>query len=348
MCIYMKKIRLGKTELMVTKTAFGALPVQRRSIDEGVSILKAAYNAGINFFDTARAYSDSEEKIGIAFSKDIRKNIIIATKTGAENADDFWKHLETSLKKLNTDYIDIYQFHNPAFLPVPGGKDGLYDAALEAEKQGKIRHIGITNHRLNVATEAAGSGLYDTLQFPFSMLAAEPEFELLKLCKENDVGFIAMKALSGGLITNAKPTFSFIWQTEGVVPIWGIQHMHELLEFLELDKNPPPYDDEMKSLIEHDKKALSGDFCRACGYCMPCPADIEINMAARIYFLITRAPYKGFISKEYQKKMAKVDNCINCNACKAKCPYELDTPKLLRKQYELYKKFVAEHIKEVE
>ena len=344
----MEKMRLGKTGLMVTKTAFGALPIQRRNMTDAVEILKLAYESGINFFDTARAYSDSEEKIGTAFTPEMRSNIIIATKTTASNAEKLRADLETSLKKLNTDYIDIYQLHNPAFLPVPGGEDGLYDAALEAKQQGKIRHIGITNHRIQVAYDAAKSGLYETIQFPFSMLSGEPEFKLLKLCRENDIGFIAMKALSGGLITDARPTFSFIRQYENVVPIWGIQHMHELLEFIELEKNPPVYDDEMKMLIEKDKAELSGDFCRGCGYCMPCPADIQINMSARMYFFITRSPYKNYITKEYQKEMAKIDSCIGCNACKARCPYELDTPKLLKRQYELYKGFVSEHADEVE
>ena len=343
----MEKIRLGKTELMVTRTAFGALPVQRRSVQEGAEILRSAYDGGINFFDTARYYTDSEEKIGIALS-DVRENIVIATKTGAQNAGAFCEQLETSLKNLKTDYIDIYQFHNPSFLPVPDGEDGLYNAAVKAKGQGRIRHIGITNHRLDIAEEAVKSGLYETLQFPFSMLSGEPELRLLELCRKNDVGFIAMKALSGGLITNVKPTFSFIRQFENVVPIWGIQHMHELLEFLELEKNPPPYDEEMKALAQKDKKELNGEFCRGCGYCMPCPAGIEINMAARIYFLVTRSPYKGYISKNYQKNMAKIDNCINCNACLSKCPYGLDTPNLLKRQYELYKGFVNEHLSEVE
>ena len=344
----MEKVRLGKTELMVTRTAFGALPVQRRSVPDAVEILKTAYNSGINFFDTARAYSDSEEKIGIAFSKEMRKNIVIATKTTASTAAGLKSDLETSLKKLNTDYIDIYQFHNPAFLPVPDGEDGLYDAAMEAKRQGKIRHISITNHRIQLAYEAAESGLYDTIQFPFSMLAKEPEFKLVKMCEENDIGFIAMKALSGGLIASARPTFSFIRQFENVVPIWGIQHMHELSEFIELENNPPAYDNQMKEIIEKEKYELGDNFCRGCGYCLPCPADIEINMAARIYFLITRSPYKNFITGEYQAKIAKIDNCINCNACKSRCPYGLDTPNLLRRQYELYKGFVEEHIKEVE
>ena len=148
----------------------------------------------MNYFDTARAYSDSEEKVGAAFAG-MRDRVILATKTAAQTAEEFWKDLETSLRTLGTDYIDIYQFHNPAFCPRPGGADGLYDAALEARSQGKIRHISITNHRLAVAHEAIDSGLYDTLQFPFSYLSGPQELELVEKCRAADMGFIAMKGL---------------------------------------------------------------------------------------------------------------------------------------------------------
>ncbi len=175
----MHQITFGKTGLVLEKNGFGCLPIQRISETEAVKLLHKACDGGINFFDTARAYSDSEQKVGAAFSA-MRGKIVLATKTAAQNADEFWKDLETSLRTLKTDYIDIYQLHNPAFCPKPGGEDGLYDAALEAKKQGKIRHISITNHRLAVAQEAIDSGLYASLQFPFSYLAGEQELELVR------------------------------------------------------------------------------------------------------------------------------------------------------------------------
>ena len=197
--IFMNRITLGKTGLVIEKNGFGCLPIQRISEQDAVKLLHKAYDGGINFFDTARAYSDSEQKVGAAFSS-MRDKIVLATKTGAQTAEGFWKDLETSLRTLKTDYIDLYQFHNPAFCPKPGGEDGLYDAALEAKKQGKIRHISITNHRLAVAHEAIDSGLYETLQFPFSYLAGEQEMELVRKCRETNMGFIAMKGMAGGLI----------------------------------------------------------------------------------------------------------------------------------------------------
>ena len=228
----MHQITFGKTGLVLEKNGFGCLPIQRISEQEAVRLLHKAYDGGINFFDTARAYSDSEQKVGAAFSA-MRGKIVLATKTAAQNADEFWKDLETSLRTLKTDYIDIYQLHNPAFCPKPGGDDGLYDAALEAKKQGKIRHISITNHRLTVAHEAIDSGLYETLQFPFSYLAGEQELELVRKCREKDMGFIAMKGMAGGLIRDGFTAAAWMAQQEGVVPIWGVQREQELDQFLQ-------------------------------------------------------------------------------------------------------------------
>ena len=211
----MNKITLGKTNLVIEKNGFGCLPIQRIREQDAVDLLHKAYDGGINFFDTARAYSDSEQKVGAAFSS-MRDKIVLATKTGAQTAEGFWKDLETSLRTLKTDYIDIYQFHNPAFCPKPGGEDGLYDAALEAKKQGKIRHISITNHRLAVAHEAIDSGLYETLQFPFSYLAGEQEMELVRKCRETNMGFIAMKGMAGGLIRDGFTAAAWMAQQDGV------------------------------------------------------------------------------------------------------------------------------------
>ena len=277
----MADVTLGKTKITVNKNGFGALPVQRVSVEEAGTLLKKAFNHGITFFDTARAYSDSEEKLGLAF-EGIREKIYIATKTAADTAEGFRRDLEESLRLLKTDYIDLYQFHNPAVCPKPGDGSSLYEAMLEARERGTVRHIGITNHRLHVAAEAVESGLYETLQFPFSYLASEKELELVEACKAADMGFIAMKALSGGLITNSAAAYAYLAKFDNVLPIWGIQREHELDEFLSYIDNPPVMTEELEAVIEHDRKELLGEFCRGCGYCMPCPAEIEINTCARM------------------------------------------------------------------
>lgn len=335
----MQKVTLGKTGLVVSKNGFGALPIQRISKKEAVYLLQKAFYNGINYFDTARMYTDSEEKMGAAFSY-IRDKIIISTKTGAQDAEGFWKDLNTSLKNLQTDYIDIYQFHNPAFCPKPGDESGLYEAISEAKKQGKIRHIGITNHRLGVAKEAIACGLYETMQFPFSYLAGEPEREIVEMCKKENMGFIAMKGLSGGLITNSALAYAYMAQFDHVAPIWGIQRESELDEFLSYQENPPSMNAEREAEVERERKELAGDFCRGCGYCMPCPVGIEINNCARMSLLLRRSPKEGYLEKDWQEKMKKIESCLHCGACKSKCPYGLDTPALLAKNYEDYKTFL--------
>lgn len=337
----MQTVRLGKTGLIVNRNGFGALPIQRITKAEAVYLLQKAFYHGINYFDTARAYSDSEEKLGEAF-RYIREKTIISTKTAATDAESFWKDLDESLLKLKTDYIDIYQFHNPAFCPKPGDASGIYDAALEAKKQGKIRHIGITNHRLAVAGEAIESGLYETLQFPFSYLAAEPELKLVEDCKKSDMGFIAMKGLAGGLIHNSACAYAYMAQPgfEHVAPIWGIQREKELDEWLSYQNCPPELTEELLAEIERDKSMLAGDFCRGCGYCMPCPAGIEINNCARMSLMLRRAPEAAWLSEEWQGKMKKIEDCKHCGKCKSKCPYGLNTPELLAKNYEDYKTFL--------
>lgn len=337
----MDKVILGKTGIEVNKNGFGALPIQRISKKDAVYLLQKAFYNGINYFDTARAYSDSEEKMGAAFEY-TRDRIIISTKTMAQTAEGFWKDLEESLKKLKTDYIDIYQFHNPAFCPKPGDESGLYEAALKAKKQGKIRHIGITNHRISVAQEAIDSGLYETLQFPFSYLAADADLEIVENCKKAGMGFIAMKGLSGGLIHNSACAYAYMAQPQfsHVAPIWGVQRESELDEFLSYQVCPPGLDERLMKEIEADRQQLSGDFCRGCGYCMPCPVGIEINNCARMSLMLRRAPQEGWLSPEWQEKMKKIEDCLHCGQCMDKCPYGLNTPELLAKNYEDYRTFL--------
>ncbi len=336
----MAKVTLGKTGITVEKNSFGALPIQRISTEEAVKLLRRAYSHGVTFYDTARWYTDSEEKLGEAFDG-MREKVFIATKTGAADAEGFWKDLHTSLNNLRTDYVDIYQFHNPAFCPRPKDGSGLYEAMLEAKEKGMVRHIGITNHRLNVADEAIESGLYETLQFPFCYLATEKDIELVGKCKEAGMGFIAMKALSGGLITNSAAAYAFLAQYDNVLPIWGVQREEELDEFLSYIDNPPEMTQELSEVIAKDREELLGDFCRGCGYCMPCPVGIEINNCARMSLLIRRSPSAAQLTPQAQEKMKKIENCLHCGKCKSKCPYGLDTPTLLEKNYKDYCEILA-------
>ena len=341
----MDTITLGSTGIVAQRNGFGALPIQRDDRETAVRLLRKAFENGVNYYDSARIYTDSEEKIGLAFGDmGVRDRIYIATKTHARDVAAFWRDLETSLEMLRTDYIDVYQFHDPKQIFRPGDGTGMYEAMLEAKAKGMIRHIGLTNHSLARAAESIETGLYETLQFPFSYLSGEPEMALVRACREKNMGFIAMKALSGGLITNAAAAYAAIAEAETVLPIWGIQRESELDEFIGFINDPPVMTEEMRAVIERDRKELSGDFCRACGYCMPCTVGIEIPTAARMIQLIRRSPSAPLLSERMQAGMRKIEDCVECGKCVAHCPYGLDTPKLLRKAYEDYKKILSGEI----
>ena len=339
----MKNITLGRTGITVPQNGFGALPIQRIPLKDAVRILRKAYNGGMRFFDTARAYTDSEEKVGAAFGDGYvkRDEIVIATKTGAKTPEEFWQHLDMSLNNLKTDYIDIYQFHLMGQCWKPGDGTGMYECMLRAKEEGKIRHIGGTAHKIGIAKELIESGLYETVQYPFSYLATDQEADLIKMCNENNVGFIGMKGLAGGLITNSRAAMAYISQFDGAVPIWGIQREKELDEWLSYMKETPVLDDELKTFIESERKELMGDFCRGCGYCMPCTVGIQINQCNRMSLMLRRAPSESWLSDHWQAEMNKIEQCIGCGACLSKCPYELEIPTLLRKNLEDYREVLA-------
>lgn len=338
----MEKIRLGKTGLMVTKTAMGCLPIQRRSTEDAVAILRAAYEGGINYFDTANAYSDSEHKMGLAL-RDVRENIIISTKSQGRDAKTVLAHIENSLRELQTDYIDLFQFHQVEEMPDFDDPEGMYAGALEAQRRGWIRHIGVTSHRIELAFELVKTGKFETMQFPFSYLSGEQELKLIELCRETDTGYIAMKALAGGMLNNSRAVHAFMKEQEDVVPIYGVQTMGQINEWLSLAEEDPDLDDELRAIITKDRRELAGSFCRGCGYCAPCPEDIEIYNSARMNMLLRRSPWQQYMTDEWYEKMHRIDNCRHCNECASRCPYGLDTPALLEYMLKDYDEFYREH-----
>jgi len=336
----MREITLGMTGIKVPQNAFGALPIQRVSEEEAIHLLRKAYEGGMRLFDTARAYSDSETKLGKAFSG-MREKVVITTKTAAKTPEQFWKDLETSLKELQTDYIDIYQLHMAPQCFKPGDGTGMYECLLEAKKQGKIRHIGITAHKIGVAEEIVESGLYETLQFPLSYLSSEREERLVKSCKEHNMGFICMKAIAGGLITDYQAAAAYLYQFDNTLPIWGIQRDWELDQWLSLFKETPEMTPERAAFIEKERMELSKEFCRGCGYCAPCTVGIEIHTCARWSLMVRRAPSDVWLNEENRAKLDKIPDCIECGACLSRCPYELPIPSLLKKNYEDYQEILA-------
>ena len=336
----MKTMILGKTGLTVTKPAFGALPIQRTAKDEAVRILRRAYEGGIRYFDTANAYTDSEEKLGLALA-DVRGDVVISTKSLGRDYDTVAGHIQRSLERLRTDYIDLFQFHQvSAWEEIDAG---AWDAAMEAKEKGYIRHIGVTCHSLQFAREAVASGRFETLQYPFSYLSSPDEQALVRACLDAGMGFIAMKALAGGLLSNARAVHAFMREQDGVAPIYGVQTMEELDQWLALAEEDPVMDAELQAVIAADREQLGGQFCRSCGYCMPCPQGIEIRNCARMNMLLRRSPWRPYFTPEWQEKMAKIETCLECGRCSARCPYHLDTPKVLKYMLKDYREFYEAH-----
>ena len=335
-----RTITLGSTGIVTPQNAFGALPIQRVSEQDAVALLRRAFKGGMTFFDTARAYSNSEERVGLAF-EGMRDKVAIATKTEACSPEAFWEDLETSLRLLRTDHVDLYQFHCFDQCYKPGDGTGMYECMLKAKEQGKIAHIGVTAHKLEVAFECVESGLYETLQYPLSYLASDRELELVALCEQRNVGFIAMKGLAGGLLNNARACMAFMTRFSVVLPIWGVQREQELDEWLAFMADTPQLDEGMRAFIASERAELAGDFCRGCGYCMPCPQDIVIDQCARMSLMIRRAPSKGWLGEEWQQRMNAIEDCTECYACTARCPYELDIPQLLKKNLADYRAVLA-------
>lgn len=334
----MQTLILGRTGLTVTRTAFGVLPLQRTPRDEAVRILRRALEAGITFYDTARNYTDSEEKLGLAF-EGRRAEIVLATKSSATTRAGLLRDLETSLRNLRTDHVDILQLHNPGQLPDPADPESSLAGLRQAQREGKVRFLGLTNHGIARAMAAAESGLYDTIQFPLTTLSNDRDLALIEHCRRLDLGLVAMKPLSGGLLTDIPTVFAFLRQFPNVVPIWGFQHLHELEQVLALDAAPPAFDAAVRAKIERDRRELGQAFCRACGYCLPCAANIPIPMAARMPLLLRRMPWQPLRTPEWRAQMARVRDCRACGACRTRCPYRLDVPALLRAALDDYERF---------
>ena len=338
----MKYIKLGSTGLTVTRPAMGCLPVQRCDTEYAVKLLQAAYDGGIRYFDTANAYTDSEKKIGLALA-DVRKDIVISTKSHAGNKEGVLAHIENSLKMMKTDHIDLFQFHQVTAVPDPNDPKGAYAGALEAKRRGWIDHIGFTSHTVEVAEQCIASGYFETCQFPFSYLSDERDLALAARCKEAGMGFIAMKGLAGGLLTNVKACHAFMEQYDNVIPIWGIQRLEELDQWLKAAEEDAPLDEELNAVIKADRQQLAGTFCRSCGYCMPCTVGIDIMNCARMNMLLRRSPWQQYMSEEWYNKMQRINDCINCRQCVSKCPYGLDQPSLLKYMLKDYNEFYASH-----
>lgn len=246
----MEYVRLGKTDLLISRVAFGAMKLTEAGGDESVALLvRKAYESGINLFDTSRKTPESEKLLGDALY-DIRRNVFLSTTTDAKTSDEIRNSLETSLMTLHCDNVDLFQLETEKFLPLPGGADKIYDTLMALKTEKKASHIGIVTTNFETAKKAVLSDCYETLQFPFSMISSDDTIELVKMCEEHDVGFIAMQPLCGGVIENIPLAFGFLHQYESVLPIWGVKNQDELNQILYFNEHPPVIDEKFHEDVE--------------------------------------------------------------------------------------------------
>jgi predicted aldo/keto reductase-like oxidoreductase len=339
----MEKVRFGKTELMVSRVAFGGIPIMRVSKDEAVELVRETINLGINFIDTAHGYADSEEKIGAALKELKRDELIIATKSPANDKKTFNEHLDLSLKRLGTDYIDIMQLHNIGSIEkrdacfAPGG---AYEGLQEAVKTGKARFPGVSSHSLELCIELMKSGKFASVQFPFNFIDDAAAKEAIPLAKKLDVGFIAMKPMGGGRLDDAGLAFRYLLQFENIIPDPGIEKIEEIREIARLVESKPSFTEEDKKTIEKMRAGFGATWCHRCDYCQPCPQGIDIS-----WVLSTESCEKRFTLERFKLMLGhpieRAKTCLECGQCVTRCPYDLDIPALIKENIAFYNRIVS-------
>ncbi|MBE9479647.1 MAG: aldo/keto reductase [Chloroflexi bacterium] len=341
----MKTVRLGKTGLEVSRIGMGGIPITRPTESEAIKVIQRALDLGVSFIDTARGYDPSEERFGKAITGR-RDQVFIATKTHGRDKATALEHLDLSLKRLNTNYIDLWQLHNvstfEAYEQVLGA-DGAMEAAQEALQAGKIRHIGMSGHSLDVALKAVPSGLFETIQFPFNFVTSEPADELVPLAREHDVGFIAMKPFAGGQLRDANLTIKYLLQFEGIVPDPGIQKVEEIEEIVDIVNGPWELTPQERQEIEDICARVGTRFCRQCQYCMPCPQEVNIWM-----LMITQGMYRLWPPEVFFSCMDPIvesgRNCVQCGECEEKCPYHLPIREMIVENIEFYESVAVDSV----
>ncbi len=330
----MEKIRLGRTGMMVSRLGFGGIPIQRDTEEEAVAVVRRCLDLGINYIDTANGYSTSEERIGKAVAGQ-RNKVIIATKTGGRNPAEVEKHLALSLQRLQTDYVDLYQFHgvnNQKHLDLILEPNGLLSVVEAAKKAGKIRHIGITSHQIDIAKKAIACDQFETIMFPFNFVTDEAATELIPLARKHDVGFIVMKPLAGGMLDNATIAFKYLFQFPDIVPIPGIEKIPEIEEIVGILEHSPILTKADKAQMERMKAELGREFCHRCDYCQPCTSEIPISTVMTSPSFAKRLPEERFYSDMIAKAMEAAAKCVDCGKCEERCPYKLPIRQVLKER----------------
>ena len=335
----MEYTNLGNTGLKVSRLGFGGIPIQRITQEEATALIRKLPEYGVNYIDTARGYTVSEEYLGIAM-EGIRDKFVLATKSMARTREAMEKDIETSLKNLRTDHIDLYQVHNapPAQMSIVTGEGGALEALLEAKAAGKIGHIGITAHEIGTFEMGLEMDWVETIMFPYNFVELQAA-DLIRKCAEKGKGFICMKPLAGGAIENAPLAMRFIASNKDItVNIPGMASEDELKQNVAAACDPTPISEEELREVQNIRDTLGNQFCRRCNYCQPCTMGINISFCFTINGYLTRYGLKDWAIGRYKGMAVEPNACIECGMCESRCPYHLPIIEMLKDVYSNFQK----------
>ena len=327
----MKKVRLGKTNLKVSRVGIGGIPLQRPSEKDAIELVQYAVDNGINIIDTSIGYGQSEVRIGKALVGR-RDDVILITRTGRTDKKTVQEHLEKSMKQLQTDFIDIYEMHNISNaerFEQAMGEGGSLEAMLEAKEQGKIGFLGFTSHCMETMIKAINSQHFDVILFPFNFVNNEAEKKLIPLTKKFDIGFTAMKPFAGGRLHDANLAIKYLLQFDNVIPVPGVEKKQEIEEIINIANGSWELSSPEKQQIESIRKELDKPFCQWCGYCQPgCPQEIRIPMVINAEGMFRLWPHDEMVDM-YKNLLEPAKSCIECEQCEESCPYNLPIIEML-------------------
>ena len=322
---------LGKTGLEISRLGFGGIPIQKTDAKTTKALMDALVEKGVNFIDTARGYTVSEEYIGEAI-EGRRDKFVLATKSMSRDAAGMARDIDISLKNLRTDHIDLYQIHNvtPDQLETVVAKGGALEALLEAKKTGKIGHIGVTAHLTETFEKLFEYDWVETVMFPYNIVESQGE-ELIRKCKEKNIGFICMKPLAGGAIEDATLALRYIMQNDAVtVVIPGMATETEIEQNVAAVNDTSALCESEQEKIRLLREALGTQFCRRCNYCAPCTAGINISGVFLMEGYLSRYGLEAWAKERYAAFPKKASDCIECGVCESRCPYNLPIREMLK------------------
>lgn len=327
----MEYVTLGKTGLNISRLGFGGIPIQRVDAEVTKTLVKEMAAKGINFIDTARGYTVSEEFLGEAL-EGVRDKFVLATKSMSRTKEAMAADIETSLKNLKTDYIDLYQVHNPTMeqLEQVMAEGGALEALMEAREAGKIGHIGLTGHSLELFEKAVTLDWVETFMFPYNIVETQGE-ELMHQCTEKNIGFIVMKPMAGGAIEDPELALRFICSNpDATVVIPGMYDLKEIEQNLSAVENTAPLSEEELAKIDEIREQLGTNFCRRCNYCQPCSVGINISSVFLFQGYLDRYGLGDWAKGRYETLPVKASACVDCGACEPRCPYNLPIRQMLK------------------